>query len=103
MNLNQPLDEDALKNATRGEIHGRLFEALVTQQASMALMFLGEVPHPETGDKVFEPESAKLYIDQLEMLQAKTRGNLAPAEEKLLLDSLKLVRRALVHVLDSRS
>lgn len=100
--MNEPLDENALQNATREEIHGRLFEALVTQQANMALMFLGEVAHPETGDKYYEPESAKMYIDQLEMLQTKTRGNLSPAEDQLLRDSLKLVRRAFVHVLDAR-
>ncbi|HAV60924.1 MAG TPA: DUF1844 domain-containing protein [Verrucomicrobiales bacterium] len=96
-----PLDEDSLANASREEIHGSLFEALVSQQMNMALMFLGEVTHPETGDKYRDPESAKMYIDQLEMLQAKTRGNLTPAEEKILHDCLKLVRRAFTHVLNA--
>lgn len=100
--MNQGINESELENAGREEIHGRLFESLIAQQSSMALMFLGEMPHPETGESMMDPESAKLYIDQLEMLQARTRGNLSPAEDKMLKESLKLVRRAFVHVLDAQ-
>ena len=51
-----------------------------------ALYHLGVVPHPETGEKLEPPELvlARNTIDTLEMLEEKTRGNLAEAERELL-------------------
>ena len=36
-------------NATREDIISALFANMVIQQTNMAMMFLGLVPHPETG------------------------------------------------------
>jgi hypothetical protein len=60
------------------------FTTFCISLASSAFVHLGEVPHPES-QKV-EPDLllAKQTIDLLGMLQAKTRGNLSPEEEKLL-------------------
>jgi len=38
----------------------------------MALMLLGKLPHPETGETIREIDSARMFIDQLEMLALKT-------------------------------
>jgi len=65
-----------------------LFASLVLQQTNMGLTLLGKSPHPETGQKVVELDSARLIIDQLEMLAVKTQGNLDPRESQLLKDSL---------------
>lgn len=75
--------------AGRDEIYARLFEALVAQLGNMALLFLGQVPHPESGEWLRDPAAAKDYLDQLEMLAAKTRGNLSAAESQLLDQSLQ--------------
>jgi hypothetical protein len=80
-----------------------LFSAMVIQQANMALMFLGKVPHPQTGELVQELDSARVFIDQLEMLEAKTRGNLSPHETKLLKDTLMSVRLQFVEAAESES
>ena len=61
------------------------FYTFVLSLGSSALIHLGDVPHPETG----EPQPPNLSvahqtIDILAMLQEKTRGNLTPAEEKFL-------------------
>ena len=58
------------------EIRSALFAQMVMQQSSMAMMLLGKTPHPETGQMVRDLEAAKLFIDQLEMLEVKTKGNL---------------------------
>jgi hypothetical protein len=85
----------------RNEIHTELFAQMVMQQASLALMFLGVTPHPETGQKLFDLDSAQMFIAQLDMLEAKTSGNLSPDEAALLKQSLTTVRMAFVQAVNS--
>lgn len=73
-----------------------LFTGLVLQQTQMALMFLGQISHPEKGEPIQDLEGASLFIDTLEMLEAKTKGNLKPEEEAMLRQSLMSVRMAFV-------
>ncbi len=90
-------------NATVDEIHAELFVQLVTGHAQMAMMFLGRYPNPQTGAlEASQPEVAKIYIDQLEMLQAKTRGNLSAGESKLLNDMLMATHGAFAEALDAQ-
>ena len=89
-----------LTDASREEIMTMLFKQLVMQQTNMALMFLGAVPHPETGEHLRDPESAKLYLDQLEMLEHHTRGNLNEEEESWLRKSLAKAKDLFVADLD---
>ncbi len=79
-----------------------LFANMILQQTSMALMFLGKTPHPESGKMVNEPEAARMFIDQLEMLEVKTKGNLTAEESRLLQQSLMTVRMAFVEAVDKR-
>ncbi len=85
----------------RNEIHTELFAQMVMQQASLALMFLGVTPHPETGKKLFDLDSAQMFIAQLDMLEAKTSGNLSADEAALLKQSLTTVRMAFVQAVNS--
>ncbi|SRR6266536_2353441 len=86
--------------AGRAEILSGLFASMVIQQTNMALMFLGKMPHPQSGQSLQDIDSAKLMIDQLEMLELKTRGNLDPREERLLKQSLTSLRMAFVEAVD---
>ena len=74
------------------EMHAHLFANLVMQQAGMTMIFLGVTPHPETGKTVVDLEAAQHFIAQLEMLEAKTKGNLSREEERLLQSSLGSLR-----------
>ena len=80
------------------EMMSALFAQLVMQQANMAMLLLGKVPNPETGKTIRDIEAARLFIDQLEMLEIKTRGNLRKEEEQLLKQSLMSLRMAFVEV-----
>jgi hypothetical protein len=60
------------------------FTTFVISLGSSAFVHLGEVPHPESQVAAPNLVLAKQTIDILGMLQAKTRGNLTPEEEKLL-------------------
>jgi hypothetical protein len=77
-----------------------LFAQLVIQQSNMAMMLLGKVAHPETGQVHKDVESARLFIDQLEMLEAKTKGNLSKEESALLKQSLMTLRLAFVEAVE---
>jgi hypothetical protein len=78
-----------------------LFAGLVLQQANMALIFLGRAPHPQTGETTTDTQAASTFIDTLEMLAAKTKGNLSKAEDDLLQQSLTDLRLAFVAAVDA--
>ena len=68
------------------------FEMLVSSLSMQALMALGEIPHPETGQPEVHAEEAKSLIDLLGMLEEKTQGNLTAEETRLLGDTLYQLR-----------
>ena len=87
--------------ATPEEMHTALFAQLVMQQNNMAMMLLGKIPHPEDGKLTRNIEAARLFIDQLEMLETKTKGNLTKEEAALLKQSLMSLRLAFVDAVNS--
>ena len=68
------------------------FNEFVLFQAQNAGLFLGQIPHPQTGEKSVNLRAAQSVIDSLEMLSAKTRGNLTETETKLLTMALQNLR-----------
>lgn len=60
------------------------FTDLVQVLASQALMYMGAIPDPQSGQAVVSPPMAKAHIDLLGVLQEKTKGNLDDEETKLL-------------------
>jgi hypothetical protein len=102
MNEAQPgINDDAPLDATREEIMTEIFAHMVIQNTNMALMFLGAMPHPQSGERVQDLEAAQMFIAQLEMLEVKTAGNLAPEEQKLLQQSLMHLRLTFVQAVDN--
>lgn len=86
---------------TAEEMQSALFAQMVMQQANMAFMLMGKVPHPETGKPVRDLDAAKLFVDQLEMLEAKTKGNLNTHEANLLKQTLMSLRMSFVDAVNS--
>ena len=84
-----------------GEKSTVLFMQMVFQLSSLATMLLGKVPHPETGETKSDLEAAQLVIDQLDMLEAKTKGNLNSDEEQLLKQTLMSLRMAYVEAVNT--
>lgn len=78
-----------------GEMARRFIE-LVMMQAQQAALFLGRIPNPETGRGEVNLEYARMFIDQLEMLQDKTRGNLSHEESQVLTSVLSDLRLGFV-------
>ena len=74
------------------------FGNFVLSLAHGALVALGLVEHPELGKMgPRDLDTARQTIQMLEMLQAKTAGNLDPEEEKLLTSLLYELRMSYVN------
>ena len=74
------------------------FENLVRMIGSNAAMVLGAYADPRTGQPVLDPEAARELIDMLDALHEKTKGNLAPEEESMLLDLLGKLKMTYLEV-----
>jgi len=69
--------------------HNILFMQLIIQNQQIAMMAMGKTKNPVTDKIERNLEHAKIYIDTLDMLLAKTKGNLSEYEEKFLTETLK--------------
>jgi Domain of unknown function (DUF1844) len=74
------------------------FENLIRMIGSNAAMVLGAYADPRTGQPVIDPEAARELIDMLDALHEKTKGNLAPEEDSLLLDLLGKLKMTYLEV-----
>ena len=84
-------------NTNTGELAQRFIE-FVMMQAQNAALFLGQIPNPKTGEGEVNLELAKMFIDQLEMIQEKTRGNLSNEETAVLRNTLSNLQMVYVEV-----
>ena len=80
-----------------GELSQRFIE-FVMMHAQNAALFLGQIPNPKTGEGEVNLELAKMFIDQLAMIQEKTRGNLTNEESTVLRSALSNLQMAYVEV-----
>jgi hypothetical protein len=91
---------DPVGGGDRDTLMSAMFASTVIQNANMAMIFLGQAPNPQTGETSQDFENAKYFIDQLEMLEVKTKGNLNKQEETILKQSLTNLRMAFVEAVE---
>jgi hypothetical protein len=84
-----------------GEMAQRFIE-FVMMQAQNAAFMLGQIPHPHTGKAEVNLDMAQLLIDQLVMIQEKTKGNLTNDESRILANALANLQIAFVEVAQKR-
>jgi hypothetical protein len=85
------------KSVQSGELSQRFIE-FVMMHAQNAALFLGQIPNPKTGEGEVNLELAKMFIDQLAMIQEKTRGNLTNEETTVLRNALSNLQMVYVEV-----
>jgi hypothetical protein len=85
------------KTTLSGEMTQRFIE-FVVMHAQNAALFLGQIPNPKTGEPEVNLDLARMFIDQLAMIQEKTRGNLTSEETKVLSNALSNLQMAYVEV-----
>lgn len=75
------------------------FVTFVLSLSTNAMVSLGLVPRPDTGEKTRDLPLARQTIDILALLQEKTKGNLTGEEERILDSVLYDLRMTYVQVL----
>lgn len=70
------------------------------QQAYLAMIYLGQQPHPATGLVQAQPEGAREVIDVLLMLRSRTQNNLTREEEFALGDLIHQLQLAYLKATD---
>jgi hypothetical protein len=72
------------------------FATLLSMLATQAMVALGQIPDPVTGEASFDKELARYFIDTIGVIEEKTKGNLAPEEAGGIEDLLHQMRMAFV-------
>lgn len=82
--------------------HGPLppvdFSAFVVSMGHAAMLHMGQIPDPASGEASADAELARHTIDTIAMLQEKTKGNLSPEEKNLIDHLLTELRLAYVKI-----
>ena len=73
------------------------FAGMVISIGTSAMVSLGQIPDPVTGQPQKDLVSAKQTIDMLGVIAEKTKGNLTDAEEQLLTKLLFDLRMGFVN------
>ena len=84
-----------------GEMTQRFIE-FVMMQAQNAAFMLGQIPHPQTGKADVNLDMAQLLIDQLVMIQEKTKGNLNSDESRVLAGTLSNLQMLFVEAAEKK-
>lgn len=63
---------------------GKDIKAIVVLLATQAMINMGEIQDPITHEARNDLDGAAAFIDLVEVLEAKTKGNLTPEEETFL-------------------
>lgn len=79
-------------NLSEDEQQQLLFMMLVQQHQQIAMMGMGKLENPNTGETQRELKSAKFAIDTLLMLEKYTKGNLPDQLNNYLTETLNNLR-----------
>ncbi len=90
--LAEKLEQTQGGEGGQGEIPPADFKTLASTLVSQALLYMGAIPDPYTGQRIAHLELAKHHIDLLQVLEEKTRGNLDDEEKKLVTQALSELR-----------
>jgi hypothetical protein len=99
-NVDAQRQDPEAASASPADMQAALFAQLVMQQANMAMMLMGRSPNPQTGESMKDLEAARFFVDTVEMLETKTKGNLSKEESGLLKQTLMTLRLAYVEAVN---
>ncbi len=94
--------QDEAAESRQGQEKGPLppveFSGLILSLSHAAMMHLGQIPDPNTGQAQMDRDFARHTIDTIGMLKDKTEGNLTPEEQRLIDHALTELRLAYVRL-----
>lgn len=74
------------------------FPTIVSMLATQAMLSLGAIPNPVSGKTEVHLNQARHFIDLIEVLQEKTKGNCTPQESQMMESLLHEMRMSFVAV-----
>ncbi len=77
-----------LQTQTEAGAITQIFIEFVMMQAQNAALFLGQIPNPNGQPPEINLPLARMFIDQLAVIEVKTQGNLNPEELRVLTDAV---------------
>ena len=83
------------------EIHKAYFVQLVLMLSGSALQQMGKLIDPQSKKAQVNLEAAQATIDLLDMIEAKTKGNLDKEEERMLRDTLMSLKMNFVETMET--
>jgi hypothetical protein len=89
---------DRGESAERPPLSPASLATLISSLATQALMMLGQVADPQSGQAIVDIEYARHLIDTLAVLEDKTAGRRTPEESRLLDNVLHDLRMTVVAV-----
>lgn len=72
------------------------FGSFIISLGTSAYVSMGKVNHPDLADEPVDMPAAKNVIEILELLEEKTKGNLEPEEDRLLVGLIHELKLAYV-------
>ncbi len=90
-----------IQNTPQQGDHVARFIEFVLMHSQQAALCLGQIPHPQTGKPATNLPLARMFIDQLEMIREKTRGNLNQDESAVLANALGNLQMEYVRAADA--
>lgn len=82
--MTDPTPEDPKRTAADVPLPGGDFRLFTTRLAYQLMMSCGLLENPVTGATSPNPDNARMLLDDLRMLETKTRGNLEEDEQQQL-------------------
>ena len=74
----------------------RLFLYLVSTFKTSVMVALGKMENPMTNEIQINLEQASYYVDLLDMLQSKAKGNMSQYEEQMLINTVSELKMEII-------
>ena len=94
----EQLSEEQVDELENVEFPEASFDMLLMQHHTQAMLAMGMIPDPATGQVIKNKSAAKFHIDMLGIIQERTKGNLNQGEEEALNGVLHNLRMMFVEV-----
>lgn len=92
----EQMSEEQVDELENVEFPEASFDMLLMQHHTQAMLAMGMIPDPATGQVIKNKSAAKFHIDMLGIIQERTKGNLNQGEEEALNGVLHYLRMMFV-------
>ena len=94
----EPLSEEQIDELENVDFPEASFDMLLMQHHTQAMLAMGMIPDPASGQVIKNKSAAKFHIDMLGIIQERTKGNLSQGEEEALNGVLHNLRMMFVEI-----